>query len=189
MFSSGKHSLRKQIYLLSVQGAHARGFQFKQNSGHEFRSFVESLVLNRTILVCSKFRTDLIYYSDTDRQEEILKVWCRTLGKDYSPGIFRKFLKSAGMHEVLENYFVSLIYLARILDWFHDSKKELNLIIDQEPNHPIHMEIVNCTNSLTRGKDSFSLPLIDADKQTIAYYLFKDTKSFAAKAAKDYLNN
>jgi len=177
------------MYSLSIQGTEANNFQFVNNSGHEFRSLVESLILNYVTLICSKFRTDLIYFSDKDVREEILKAWFRVVGVQYSPKLKKEFVLSSGENEVLENYFVSLVSLAKKPDQFFQYQKQLNLTIDQEQNHPIHKKIVGCAHHLASSTKSFNLPIIKADKHSIAYYLLKNTKSFASIAAKNYIDN
>jgi hypothetical protein len=177
------------MYSITIQGTHTGNYQFRNNSGQEFRSLVENIVLNCATLICSKYRIDLIYHSDRDRQEEIIKAWCKIVGKEFSSGSKLKFIRSSGRQETLENYFVSLIYLARIPDWFQEYSRQLNLTIDQEPNHPIHKEIVGCAMYLSSCKDSIYLPLNRANKHTIACHLLKNTNAFARKAAQDYLNN
>lgn len=177
------------MYFLSVQGAHASSFQFRNKSGHEFRSFVESLVLNHVTVICSKFRTDIIYVAEEDYQEKIMKAWCRVVGKEFSPEIRRKFLRFSDRKETLENYFISLIYLTRMPVWFDQYRQQVNLTIDQEPDHPIHKLIINCARYLAKGGVSLDLSLTDADKHSIAYFLLKNTKTFALEAARDYNSN
>ncbi len=177
------------MYSITIQGTHTSSYQFRNNSGQEFRSLVESIVLNYSTLICSKHRIDLIYYSDVDRQDEIMKAWCKVVGKEFSTDSKAKFLRSSSRLKTLENYFVNLIYLARMPKWFHEYSKQLNLTIEQEPNHPIHKEIVACALHLASLKNSVRLPLNQANQHTIAYHLLKDTNAFAQRAAKDYLNN
>jgi hypothetical protein len=177
------------MYSITIQGANTGSFQFKNNSGQGFRSLVESIVLNSATLISSKYRIDLIYKSETDHQDEILRIWCKLTGKEFTTAVKRKFLRSQGRHETLERYFISLIYLARIPAWFKDYSRQLNLVLHQEPNHPIHKEIVGCALHLARQKNSIHLPLDASDKYGVAHHLIKNMNAFAKSAAHGYLKN
>lgn len=177
------------MYSITVQGTHTGTFQFRHGSGHEFRSFVESLVLNAATLICSRYRIDLLYYSETDRHEDIIRAWCKIVGKDFNPEIKRKFLRTKGRKETLEHYFTSLIHLARMPYWFQDYKTQLNLTFYQEPYHLIHREIIDCALHLSSRNHPLDLPLVITDPGRVAHFLFKTTKSFASEAAGRYLKN
>ncbi len=177
------------MFSLTVQGTHTNSFLFKSNSGQEFRSFVEGLVLNHVILICSKYRIDLIYNGETNYQEEIMKAWCKVVGKDYSLMTRQKFIRAKGKQETLENYFVSLIYLARIPNWFQEYNEQVKLTFRQEPKHPILQEIINCANYLSANRNIQNLSLGTADKHSIAHYLLKNLHEFASNASRDYLKN
>ena len=177
------------MHLITVQGEKTGTFKFRDGSGQEFRSFVESLVLNSATIICSPYRIDLMYAGNEDHHDEILKAWCRIIGKDLNQEIKRNFIRTSGKLESLETYFTSLIYLARIPDWFNRYRYQLNLSIDQEPNHPIHKEIVECARYLATKVKHFERPFRTPDKSMMAYHLFKNTRSFASHSAKKYLLN
>jgi hypothetical protein len=177
------------MYSITIQGANTSSFQFKNSSGQSFRSLVESLVLNSATLISSKYRIDLIYKSETDYQDEILRIWCKLIGKEFTTAVKLKFLRSQGRHETLEQYFTSLIYLARIPAWFKEYSRQLNLVLRQEPNHPIHKEIIGCALHLAKQKNSIHLPLQATGKHGIAHLLIKNMNEFAKSAAHGYLKN
>jgi hypothetical protein len=178
-----------QMNSFTIQGVNTGSFQFRHNSGQGFRSLVESLVMNSATLISSKYRIDLIYNSETDRQDDILKLWCTLTGKKFNIAVKQKFLKSRGRHETLEHYFTSLIYLARMPAWFSDYSRQLNLVLLQEPNHPIHKDIVGCARHLAKQKNSIHLPLDATDKYGVAQRLIKNMDAFASSAAQGYLKN
>lgn len=177
------------MYSLTIQGAHASSYRFKSNSGQEFRSFVESLTLNATTLICSTYRTDLLYLGEEDHQEEIMKAWCKLVGKSISPEVRRRFIRAKGEKNTLESYFISLIYLARMPSWFNNYSKQLNLTIDQEPKHIIHKKIVGCAMHLKSLNQSPFHPFINDDYNHVTHFLLKNTRSFAVEATKNYLSN
>ena len=177
------------MYSLRIQGDIASKFAFKQNSGHEFRSFVESLVLNYVTIVCSKYRTDLIYFSEHDRQDELLRAWFKVCGIPFDLKLAEEFKRSEGQNEVFENYFVDLVYLARKPDRFYLYQKQLSLTVQQEPKHPIHQKLISCAQHLASNTKSFSTPLIMADTPSVAYQILKETKTFATNAASGYIDN
>jgi len=177
------------MYSITVQGVCTGGFQFRNNSGQEFRSLIESMVLNYVTLICSPYRIDLIYYSDQNRQEEVIKTWCKVIGKEFTSSVSKRFLKSEGLESILENYFTSLLYLSRIPEWFQQYSRQFNLTTEQEPNHPIHKKILDCARFLASRQSSIKFPLTITNHHSLAYYLLKDHKDFAIQAAKNYLNN
>lgn len=181
--------LKNTMYSLSVQGAGASSFEFKNNSGHEFRSFVENLTMNCATIICSRYRTDLFYFSKDDHQDEIMRVWCSMTSKKFSPAIRNKFIKASGEKEVLQLYFTSLQYLARIPDWFYLYNNQFNLALNFENNHPIHREILGCANYLAAINISENLLIIPNTKLKNRYILSKNNKFFASEAAKNYLKN
>lgn len=178
-----------KMYSITIQGANTNSFQFKNNSGQSFRSLVEGIVLNPATLISSRYRIDLIYKSEKNHQDEILRIWCKLTGKEFTTAVKQKFLRCHGRHETLEHYFLSLIYLARIPSWFKEYSKQLNLVLRQEPNHPILKEIVGCALHLAKQKDSIHLPLDATDKYGVAHHLIKDMNKFAKSAVLGYLRN
>jgi len=176
------------MYSLTVQGARASSFEFRNNSGHQFRSFVENLTSKCATIICSRYRTDLFYSSKNDHQEEIMSVWCDMTGKKFSPKIRNKFIRATGEKDVLQLYFTSLQDLARMPDWFFLYVKQLNLVLNFENQHPIHTEILNCANYLASKNIAEYLPLIQKTNSSNRFAL-TNNYVFASEAIKQYPKN
>jgi hypothetical protein len=177
------------MFSLIVQGAHANSFAFKQHSGFEFKSFVENLTLSNVTLISSRYRIDLIGSSSEDRMEDIMRAWCRITGRDFNSTNKRKFIRSKGRKEAMENYFTSLLYLLRMPDWFMEYAEELNKVISQQPDHPIHKELINCAQFLAGRNNLVDLAITQSEEKAETKYLLQNLHQFATNSASGFLKN
>ena len=174
---------------LLIQGINAKKMQLRNNSGQEFRSLVESISLNRTVLICSPYRTDLIYESKENLEEPILRLWCKIAGADFNAKLLSEFARGDNEYVTFENYFTSLKKLSFSPFWFSLYRSQFYRVIRQEPNHPVHRKLIGCAEFLATKKYYKVLRRFLRPNDEYALNPFLSSRDIAEDAQQNYLTN
>lgn len=125
------------MYLLSVQGRYAPGFSLSRELEQKLRQQIEAVTQQQVLIISSKFRTDLLYEDDTNRLEEILKIWCELVGQPFTHSLKLKFFRS-DEEEISLNYFLYRLQLIkRIPTWFTTYMQKLGEVLEEDARNPL----------------------------------------------------
>ncbi len=177
------------MYSLIVQGLAAKKLQFKNHSGQEFRSLIESMTLNKSVLICSPYRIDLIYSSNSNLQTPIKKLWCKISDVPYCKKVSGSFLQASDEVGTFFNYFHSLKQLSFSPQIFKLYKNQFHKVVTQEPNHVIHKKLIDCAYYLSKKRNFKVLKRFLYTKSDFRFYKLIDPLEMAKKARSSYLIN
>lgn len=137
------------MYLLSIQGRYAPAFQLKSDAAAAFRQKIETLTRGDSLIISSKFRSDLVYEDHENRLEEFLESWCRTVGQPYDNKVKLKFFRSGEEAVSISYFFYRLHLLRRFPKWYDGYLEKLVNVLMLRANCPL------CTR-LTEAMEQFS---------------------------------
>ncbi len=174
---------------LIIQGVEALRFQFRANSGQEFRSLIESITLKRSALICSPYRIDLIYDSVENIQDRVLILWGKMVGMKRHEINKKSFLAGNDELSTLSNYFFALRMLSFSPYWFRLYRTQFFKVVGQEPDHPVHKKLIGCGNFLVTKKHYKMLKRFMRPNDTYLFPGMMNNREFARIANKLYLSN
>lgn len=115
--------------LVSIQGRHAPGMQFKGEEIHVCHQLMRGLADTDYLVINSTYRTDILYRSPHEKNQSIMRLWCLYKGKNLNGEWIKKFFRSTGSFESLQYYFTRLQLLSRIPAWYNLYMKELDHVL------------------------------------------------------------
>lgn len=121
------------MYLLSVQGRYAPAFHLNNAGSQALKQHVETLTNQNTLLISSRFRSDLVYEDHENRLEYFLETWCQLAGYPYDKSVKLKFFRSAEEAVSISQFFYRLHLLKRFPVWYNAYLEKLvNVLIHKE---------------------------------------------------------
>ncbi len=137
--------------LVSIQGKFAPGMHFKGEELHVCHQLIRSLSDNRYLVISSRYRTDILYDSQLEKNQSIIRLWCLYKGKEFDDSWLQKFFRTTGRKQSLEHYFTRLLLLKRIPTWYDLYMKELATILSNNEGKVSRM-VEECLQILTSKK-------------------------------------
>ncbi len=136
------------IHLISVEGKSARKFHLPAECTSDFKSLIRTVVSGRTMIVSTKFRTDLFYHSEKGRNVPIVKLWAlyaKANTAELSPDDFHT---ADGDEESLTEYFVSINGISKNWYQYKMYKKAFLRAYNRDPKNPIVGTVSQCDQYL-----------------------------------------
>lgn len=126
----------------------------------DFKSLIRTVTSGRVLMVSTKFRSDLFYYSKESKSNEILKLWALYTKADFSNLDQNDYSTSIGEEESLSNYFLSINKMSS--NWFHYRlyKKTFRQVYNHDPDNPVASMVLQCDHYLIENTDVKRTPLI-----------------------------
>lgn len=144
--------------LVSIQGARARGFYFHDDDKRMIYRKLRSFLDRRFLFINSPFKTDLLYESDADHNDYIIKFFYSYKGRRIAEKYQRYFFRTATLRESLENYFDRILYLSLNPSWQQLYLAELKSIIVANPNNPVLHKLIECYGHFDVDKYRIHIP-------------------------------
>ena len=177
------------MYAISIQGHHACRFQLKNHIAQDFRQLIQSVVMNRVVVISGKYRTDVLYYSNKDNQKVVFKLFCSFVGGAVNEETRKRFSFTSTREDTMQRYFKNLLLLERMPAWFLDYKSRFNEVLALEPKHPILADLASSDRYLSENsKTSCRRPLLSNRPVKRSFYRI-NTEKFVANNLKRYLKN
>ena len=120
--------------LVSIQGQHAPGFQFQGDELYACESLMKSLANDRFLVITSKFRSDILYLRERERNTSIVRIWCLYKCKEFNPQLLQRFYRSMNAQESISNFFTRLLYLSRMPRWYDQYIHAMERKLGDNPN-------------------------------------------------------
>ncbi len=105
--------------LISIQGKYAPGFYFKGDELFACESLMKSLANDDFLVISSRFRSDILYLREHERNTSVVRIWCLYKRKEYNSTLLNRFYRSTDTTESLSEFFVRLLYLRRVPAWYN----------------------------------------------------------------------
>lgn len=167
------------MYLLSVQGRYAPGFSLSRELEQTLRQKIEAVTQQQVLIISSRFRTDLLYEDDTNRLDEILKIWCDLVGQSFSHTLKLKFFRSDEEEISLTNFLYRLQLIKRIPAWFTAYMKKLAEVLEEEPQNPLCRKLAEGVENF-RKADEKQRQRIEKETLLKSVHTFVNLKNIAS---------
>ncbi len=132
------------MYMVSIQGAHARSLAIPQKRIRAFESAVNAIVGSDAFFIFSDYRSDIIYHGTADHNPQIIALWQMYADKANGSSLSRSFFQSRGKKDSLEAFFVRLVYLSANKRWFDKYVTSLRRTLSVRSSHRISNELTEC---------------------------------------------
>jgi hypothetical protein len=141
------------LHLIAVIGKSASKLYMDQKYISDFKSLIRTVTSGRVLMVSTKFRSDLFYYSKESKSNEILKLWALYTKADFSNLDQNDYSTSIGDEESLSNYFLSINKMSS--NWFHYRlyKKTFRQVYNHDPDNPVASMVLQCDQYLIENTD------------------------------------
>ena len=149
--------------LISIQGKYASHYRFKQHSAQSFKNLIQGITGKCCAVISSRFRSDLIYCSETFTHKEALKLWSVHLKEEFDQKQRHLFVFKKGKEAVLNHYFNSLNEFCRIHGWYEEYVDEFNALLALDTNNPVLQLIAECDYHLAKETASNRSPLFEGN--------------------------
>lgn len=141
----------KEIKYISIQGKYAPYFYFQHLDADNFRSIVESETSGNSLVISSAYRTDILYSSNEEKSDQIIKKWCDYMGYHFDSHVKSKFIRSTNEKETFELYYDTLLHMLLHTSHFGGYKKSFDMVKRQESNHCILQELLQSDFKLSKS--------------------------------------
>ena len=165
------------MLMVSIQGPQARGFYLDVKAQTNFNGVLRNIIGHQFLLISSKFRTDIIYFSEVDQNKNIIKLLCRAVGKVYYPGQLQNFFRTTQTHFTLEQYFLRLMYLSSKSQWYEEYIHIAQQTLVDYAQNEVSITLKDCINHVHTNTDfdsvefqslTCSIPLENKDIKSVA---------------------
>lgn len=163
--------------MVSIQGPHARGFYLDAKGQTNFNGVLRNIIGHQFLLISSKFRTDILYISDVDQNNNIVKLLCREVEIEYYPDLMQKFFRTTEKQSTLEQYFLRLMHLSSKAQWYDQYIEEAQKSFVDYPENKITIVLKECLDHVNTNAEfdsielqsfSCSVPLENKDLKSVA---------------------
>lgn len=120
--------------LVSIQGQHAPGFQFKGDQLYACESLMKSLADDRFLVISSTYRSDILYLRERERNNSIVRIWCLYKCKEFNPSLLQRFYRSTNAQESISQFFTRLLFLSRMPKWYNQYIRVMESKLKHNPN-------------------------------------------------------
>lgn len=173
------------MYFLSVQGRYAPDFLLTGELEQKLRQQITTITKQHVLIISSKFRTDLLYQDDTNRLEEVLKIWCHLVGQSFSPSLKMEFFRSDEEELSLNYFFFRLQLIKRIHTWFTPYMQKLEVVLEKEALNPICQKLFARVEDF-RKADEKQRQRTDKDTIRRSVHRFVNLKNIASSYKRDF---
>lgn len=177
------------IHLITVVDKVARNFYIEQRYISDFKSVMRSVTSGRVMIVSTKFRSDLFYSAEKQKNKSILKLWSLYSNTNVSNLDNHDFMTSSGDEESLFKYFQSINKLSRNWYYYWLYKKAFRNTFGNDQQNPMAQTIMGCDQYLTKHPSTKRTALINPSEKIDAM-LTEDTLALAMRIINnDILSN
>ncbi|MTI39445.1 hypothetical protein [Fulvivirga lutimaris] len=163
--------------MISIQGPQARGFYLDAGKLTNFNSVLRGIIGHQFLLISSKFRTDILYFSEVDQNKNIIKLLCREVGKEYDKNQLEKFFRTTDKQSTFEQYFLRLMYLSSRSQWYSQYIAEAQQVLVDYSQNKVSIALKDCIDHVHTNTEfdaiefqslTCSIPLENKDLKSVA---------------------
>lgn len=168
---------------IHIQGKEAPRFHFRDQTSRSFKSVIQSLTIGSPLLISSLYRTDIIYKTESDKSEEILKLW-----ELYTKPIENRKLLTfiEGRDKTLESFFTTLVALSSVSLWYNAYLEEFRHSCSLDYSNPILQDLKECEKYLQDSQKTIYRPLTTINSNDLLPR--KEVYADLSKHINDFLN-
>lgn len=165
------------MLMVSIQGPLARGFYLDASEQSNFNGILRNVIGYQFLLISSKFRTDILYFSEIDQNKNIIKLLCREVGKEFYPGQVEKFFRTTNKQQTLEQYFLRLMHLSSKSLWYNQYITVAQQTLVDYSQNKVSITLKDCINHVHTNTEfdsvkfqslTCSIPLENKDLKSVA---------------------
>ncbi|MDX1629808.1 MAG: hypothetical protein R3345_13970 [Fulvivirga sp.] len=146
------------MYLVSIQGERARSFYFKNEDRRILYRNLRSFLDRHFLLINSPFKTDLLYESEKDHNDYLIKLFYKAKRRAFSETYLSFFYRTTSTRDSLESFFNRIIGLDNHQNWQSRYLAELGRVVSDNPNNPILHKIIACYAHFDNQKYTVQIP-------------------------------
>lgn len=151
------------LHYLHIQGKHAPGFFFRDKTGQNFKSLIQSVTEGAALVISSLYRTDVFYQAQEPHTDHVVKLWSLQ-EKSFDPS---KLTTVAGRDDVLEHYFTSLVSFSSANKWYNTYLEEFREACALDRNNPILKDLKLCEQYLQASQKTVTRPVSGGNSNSI----------------------
>ena len=153
----------------------------------DFKSLIRTVTSGRVLMVSTRFRSDLFYYSSASKNDEILKLWALYVKAELSDLDPHDYTSCIGEEESLSKFFLSINMMAS--NWYHYRfyKKTFRQVYKHDADNPVASTVIQCDQYLIEHTSIKRSPLIKSMKNKNAK-MITDTFSLVMNYIKNAEN-
>ena len=142
------------LHYMHIQGKYAPAFFFRDKTGQNFKSLIQSLTEGASLVISSLYRTDVFYQAASPHTEEVMKLWSL---QEQSFDL-KKLTIVQGREDVLEHYFTALVSFSSVNQWYQSYLEEFRLACSLDQNNPILKDLKLCEQYLQASQRTVARP-------------------------------
>ena len=150
------------IHSITISGKSARFFYLEPTRAAHLQTVIRGLNAGRSLIVSTKFRTDLFYQAAVPDHEAIIKLWSMHVGAETSALDVSDKLECNGDEQVMNQFFQAV---NRISGNWHQYKLYQKAITESfliEPRNPLTLKLLGCDQHLCQLPQVKRKPLVEA---------------------------
>lgn len=136
------------IHLITLLGKTAQSFYLEASQAAHLQTVIRGLNAGRSLIISTKFRTDLFYQAEVADYETILKLWAMHLGKDLSLLDENKKAEYSGDEIVMNQFFQAMNKLSGNWHQYRLYQKAVTQSFLTEPRNPLTLKLLGCDQHL-----------------------------------------
>ncbi|MEQ6118032.1 hypothetical protein [Reichenbachiella sp. MALMAid0571] len=148
------------IHLITITGKSARNFFLEQQCISNFKSLIRAITSGRTMIISTKFRSDVFYTGMKNSNNSILKLWALYADTSLSCLNRKDCTTSKGDQQSLSGYFLSINKLSENWCNYGLYKKAFNHAFNNDQQNPVARTIVQCDLHLVGHPNIKRSPLV-----------------------------
>jgi len=144
----------KKLKLLQIQGKYAPSWWLQQHE-QQFIATLESILSQPSLIISTRYRTDLFFIENNNIVDNIIKSWCLNQCKDYHHRFIELFTQVDNRNDALRHYFTSLYILAKYPRAFQQYKHKFNLVKERQAKNSIMIMLIKSEQYLDRVNNAY----------------------------------
>ena len=150
------------IHLISIEGKAARKFYLEPDKAANLQTVIRGQNAGRSLLISTRFRSDLIFHADEPVHEDLMKIWAMHADCDHEDmgRLTPEFC--SGNEPVLDYFFQTMNRLSAHGYKYRRYQKTLSKALQNEPGNPILKMLTDCDRYLTSLEAIKRKPLIES---------------------------
>ncbi len=148
------------IHLITIAGKSAKNFFLEPSCISNLKSLVRTVTSGRTMIISTKFKSDIFYSGEKKNHKSILKLWALYTDTNLSDLDPKDCTISNGNKQSLTRYFLAINKLSENWCNYGLYKKAFNHAYNIDQQNPIAKTIIQCDLHLVGHPNIKRSPLV-----------------------------